>query len=269
MRRLGEREVAGAEAHRQVGDAEEGAQEVDQAALQVAQRDVAVDHQPLALVEHRRVRGVVVGAVGAAGRDDADRQVAASAWCGPAPARCGCAARGGGSLPLRGQIERVVVGARRMVRGDVERAEIVPVALDVRAFGDGEAHGAEDRGHLLHGAADRVDQAGGARARRQGDVDALGGQAGFQRGRFQRRAPRLDGLRSSASFSWFSAAPRSRRCSGGALPRSFSSAVSLPFLPSTPTRTASQARRSAACGEGGVGLGLQGFKIVGHRVNSA
>ena len=36
-RRLGEREVAGAEAHRQIGDAEEGAEEVDQRALQVAE----------------------------------------------------------------------------------------------------------------------------------------------------------------------------------------------------------------------------------------
>jgi hypothetical protein len=51
---------------------------------------------------------------------------------------------------------------------------------------------------------------------------------------------------SSAAFSRFSAAPRSFRCSGATAPRPFSSAVSRPLFPSVPTRTASQARRSAA-----------------------
>ncbi len=48
------------------------------------------------------------------------------------------------------------------------------------------------------------------------------------------------------SLSRFSAAPRSRRCSGGVLPRSRSSPVRRPFRPSVATRTASQARRSGA-----------------------
>jgi hypothetical protein len=65
----------GAEPHRQVADAEEGAQEVDQAALEVPERDRAVDHQPLDLVEHGRVRRVVVGAEGAAGHDHPDRRL--------------------------------------------------------------------------------------------------------------------------------------------------------------------------------------------------
>ncbi len=50
----------------------------------------------------------------------------------------------------------------------------------------------------------------------------------------------------SASFNWFSAAPRSRRCSGGVLPRSRSRPVSEPLRPSTAMRTASQARKSVA-----------------------
>ena len=54
---------------------EEGAQEIDQAAFQVAERQVAIDDQPLALMEHRRVRGVVVGAIGAADDDDPDRRL--------------------------------------------------------------------------------------------------------------------------------------------------------------------------------------------------
>ena len=43
-------------------------------------------------MEHRRVGGVVIAAEGAAGHDDAERRLAAPAWCGSAPARCACAA---------------------------------------------------------------------------------------------------------------------------------------------------------------------------------
>ncbi len=149
---------------------------------------VAVERQPLALVEHRRVRGVVVGAVGAPDGDHPERQIARQH-------RAHLHRRGVGAqharrfVAGRGQVERVVVGARRVMRRDVERAEIVPVALDVRSFGDGEAHGAEDRRDLLHRAADRMDQAGGARARRQRGIEPLGGEAGVECGRFQRGAP--------------------------------------------------------------------------------
>ena len=99
---------------------------------------------------------------------------------------------GGGALPRCRQVERVVVGARGVVRGDVERGEIHPVGFDVGAVGDRAAHGAEDRGDLLHGAADRVDQAGLARARRQGGIEALGRQAGVEFGVLQRGAAGLD-----------------------------------------------------------------------------
>ena len=99
---------------------------------------------------------------------------------------------GGGCVALCRQVERVVVGARRVVCGDVQRAEIDPVDFDVRTFGDRAAHGAEDGGDLLHRAADRVDQAGLARARRQGGVEPLVRQAGVQLGVFQCRAARLD-----------------------------------------------------------------------------
>ena len=70
-RRLGEGEVGGAEAQRQVVDLEEGAAEIDQAALEMAHVRRAVDHQAFDLVEHRRVGRVVVDAEGAARHDDA------------------------------------------------------------------------------------------------------------------------------------------------------------------------------------------------------
>ena len=62
------------------------------------------------------------------------------------------------------QIEGVVHLARRMVRRDVEGGEIVEVVLDVRPFGDGEAHLAEDGDDLVDGLADRMDAALGFRA---------------------------------------------------------------------------------------------------------
>ena len=61
-----------------------------------------------------------------------------------------------------------------------------------------------------------------------------------------RSARRASSAAVSASFSRFTAAPRSRRASGAIFPRSFSSAVTVPLRPSSATRTASQARRSVA-----------------------
>ena len=75
-----------------------------------------------------------------------------------------------------------------MLRRDVERLEIVPVVLDVRALGDGKAHVGEDRDDLLGGLADRMDAALGARAGRQGDVDPLGVQPRVERPLGQERA---------------------------------------------------------------------------------
>ncbi len=79
-----------------------------------------------------------------------------------------------------------------MMRGDVQGGEIHPVGFDVGAFGDRAAHGAEDRGDLLHGAADRVDQAGLARARRQGGIETFGRQPGVEFGVLKRDAAGLD-----------------------------------------------------------------------------
>ena len=185
----------------------------------MAERHVAIEHQTLALVEHRRVRRVVVGAIGAADHDHADRRLLRQH--GADLHRRGLRAQHRRRpVASRRQIERVVVGARRMVRRNVQRAEIVPVALDIRALGDRAAHGAEDRGDLLHGAADRMDQAGLARARRQRWVDAARRRCAPRARRFPARARRASIASVSASFSRFSAAPRSRRCSGGVLPMS-------------------------------------------------
>ena len=60
---------------------------------------------------------------------------------------------------VRLEEEGVVHLARRMARREVQRGEIVVVGLDVRPFGDREAHVGEDRGDLVDHLADRVDAA--------------------------------------------------------------------------------------------------------------
>ena len=158
-----------------------------------------VDHQPLDLVEHRRVRLVGIHAVGAAGNDDADRRLLRLHR--PDLHRRGVGAQ---KHPLavgaRVEEEGVVHLARRMAEREVERGEIVVVGLDVRPFGDGEAEIGEDRRDLVDDLADRMDAAGLERRRAdgQGDVDALGFEpAGelllLQQRRGGRRSPRRCG----------------------------------------------------------------------------
>ena len=95
----------------------------------------------------------------------------------------------------------------------------------------------------------------------------LGGEARVQRRVLPapRAAPRSTAV--SASFSRFSAAPRSRRCSGGALPSSFSSAVSVPLLAQHGDAHRVPGAQVGGRGQRGLGLGLQGGKIVGHGVS--
>src|SRR3546814_19330470 len=73
-----------------------------------------------------------------------------------------------------------------MAFGDVEGGEIVPVVLDLGAGGDCKAKVGEDFGEFVHHLADRVDAALRARGDGKGDVDLLGRQPCFQRGKLQR-----------------------------------------------------------------------------------
>ena len=93
------------------------------------------------------------------------------------------------------QEEGVVHLARRMAGREVESGEVVIVGLDVRAFGHREAHIGEDRGDLVHDLADRMDAPTRFRrlTHRQGDVDPLRREAGFEGGLCERLAPRGDG----------------------------------------------------------------------------
>ena len=75
-RRLGEREVMGAEAGF-CALSEHGARKLVERSLQVSESDMLVYYQAFKLMEHRRMSGVCgVTAVNSAGRDDTDRRTA-------------------------------------------------------------------------------------------------------------------------------------------------------------------------------------------------
>ena len=75
-----------------------------------------------------------------------------------------------------------MVLAGGMLGRDVEGVEVVPVALDLRTLGDGEAEVGEDRGHLLHYLADRMDRALAFRAGGERHVGPFAGDAGVESG---------------------------------------------------------------------------------------
>ena len=75
----------------------------------------------------------------------------------------------------------------RVAFRDIERGEIVPVVLDLRPGGDGEAHVGEDLGQFVHHLADRMDRAARRFGRRQREVDRFAGQLSLERGAFQSR----------------------------------------------------------------------------------
>lgn len=184
-RRLGEGEIAGAQAQHDVVALEERLEEGLQRPLEVAERDALVDHQAFDLVEHRRVRGIRIRAIDAARRDDADRGLAA---------RHGADLHGAGVRAqhhwprvFAGEVEGIVHRARRMRLRNVERGEIMPVVLDFGAGGDREAQIREDLGEFVHHLADRVDRARCDAVNRQRHVHRFAGEARVERGLLQAR----------------------------------------------------------------------------------
>ncbi len=124
----------------------------------MAEVNALVDHQPLDLVKHRRVRRVAVGTIDAPRRDDPERRAVLNH-------RANLHRRGVRTQkhppPIRilvRKIERVVHRARGMGLGHIERGEIVPVVLDLRPGGDREAEIGENLGQFVHHLADRVDR---------------------------------------------------------------------------------------------------------------
>ncbi len=133
-------------------------------------------------MEHRRVGLVVVGAVDPARRDDpaggaVRLHVADLHRRGVRAQHVGRAVVALGAV----HVEGVVLLPGGVLGRDVEGVEIVPVGLDLRALGHGEAHVGEDRDDLLGHLADRVQRALAAGPRWRGHVDPFARQPGVER----------------------------------------------------------------------------------------
>ena len=202
--------------------------EGQQRALEVGQGDVLVHGQALDLVELRRVRGVVVGPVDAAGHDDVQRR-RLQLHRAHLHRRGVHAQELGVGLEQRvgiGDVEGVRRLARRVLRVVVEGVEVVVDELDLGALGDREPEPEEDVLDLAPGGGDQVQAPG--RQRRvagQGDVDRVGGQARVELAGLQgrRRAPRSrprspggPGCRPCRRRRAARAAGRARRAGAGA-----------------------------------------------------
>ena len=118
---------------------EQAPDEVEEHALEITHAHALIDDERLELAEHRRVRGVVVTTIHDPGRDDAHgrrvRQHRADLHRGGVRAqdlRLVLA-----FMPF--EVEGVLHRSCRVEFGHVERREVVPLILDLRPFGDGEA----------------------------------------------------------------------------------------------------------------------------------
>src|SRR3990170_2657914 len=118
-RRLGEREIARAEAHFHLWHLEEGFAELLQHPFQVAEMGLLVDHQSLDLMEHRRVGLVRIAAIDPARRDDAQGGFLFQHGADLHWARMGAQQRPR-SVGAWREIERIVVLARGVLGRNIE-----------------------------------------------------------------------------------------------------------------------------------------------------
>ena len=170
QRRLGEREVVGAPLQRRVR-AEERSREVLEGALEVAHRDPLVDAEPLDLVEHRHVGGVVVAAKRFAGNDHPLRRAANEH-------AADLHRRGvGPEQPRIVDVEGVLRVAGRVSGRLVDQGEVVAVVFDLGPVDGLEAELAEDPPHLPGGERHRAEAAAAQWRRRAGEIERLGLEA--------------------------------------------------------------------------------------------
>ena len=163
--RLGEREERRAEARAR--RAEESLGEPIQRRLEIDEADAFVDAEPFDLRERRRVRRVEeVAAIHVAGNEHADRRRVRLQRADLHRRRV----RAQQAAAL--EVERVVRVERRVVRREVQRAEVVPLRLGLGAEGDGEAELAEDRLDLLDDERDGMLGAAPLAPRRQREIVA-------------------------------------------------------------------------------------------------
>ena len=154
---------------------------------EVGERDVLVDREPFDLVELGRVRAVVVAPVGAAWDDEVERRRVLLHRADLHRRRVGAQDH------VVGQVERVRLEPRGVLRRVVERVEVVVDEVALRALDDGEAEAEEHVLDLAPGggdqvqAADRRDRAAGER-----DVDDVRGEPLLELRGLELAAARLD-----------------------------------------------------------------------------
>ncbi len=178
--RFREREERRAESHDQIVAFKEATQEIGVHALQVGKRDVLGDPEPFHLVEHGRVRGVAVDAIGAPGRDDLDGRLVHAGITHLHGAGVRAQQQRQTVRVVHVDVERVLHRTRRMVQRVVQCGEIGPVVFHFGAVGHVKANGTEDFFHAFPGPDHRMDTARRATAAREGDVNGFGCQTGIQ-----------------------------------------------------------------------------------------
>src|SRR3954468_13835204 len=165
--RLGEREEVRAQAD-VAALAEDRVGEAQQRALEVGERDVLVDREPLDLVELRRVRRVAVAAVRAPRDHDVERRRVRLHRADLHRRRVGA------QDDVGRDVERVGVVAARVRRVVVEGVEVVVDEGDLGALDAREAEAQEDVLDLAPGLRDEVQAADGlGRLAGERDVDAV------------------------------------------------------------------------------------------------
>jgi len=173
--------------------------------------------------------------------------------CGPAPARCGCAARGASSGLHTGHVERVHVLACGVMGGNVSAPKLRQFILDVGALGMAKPMAPKIAAISFHGTADRVIRPGWHGPAAAGSRRCARGQPGVQR--------LVSSNRRLASIASVSASFTGQRSAGGPGVHPAWRAESFSIRSGgrscrTPTRTAPR-RANRRHGQGGVGLGLR------------
>ena len=131
-------------------------------------------------MEHRRVGLVVVGTIHATRANNPDRRADLFH-------RADLNRRGVGAQHMRRAviafgtvgIEGVHLRTCRVVARNVQRVKVIPVGLDLRAFGNRKAHVCENRRYLFGNLRNRVDRALTTATTRQGHVEPLAAQTLF------------------------------------------------------------------------------------------
>ena len=132
--------------------------------------------------------------------------------------------------PAVAEIERVMHRPRGMIRGNVQRFEVMPVVFDFRTIGDGETGIAENLFDAPTHASDRMQPAEGLASARQGDVDGFACQLQSRVFRLPATPRRSSSSCVSVSFASLIFAPASLRASGSIDAERFQQGGDLAFL---------------------------------------